>query len=131
MRKTITRGVSWGNVRNAAARRGWFLGHFVTSDPARQTRNVEMKWGVHRVGAKKKLFEGNHKATSMSVLIKGRFRFEFRQAGRIESVRLKRTGDFVIWSAKVEHRGFAEEDSTLMLTVRWPSLPMDHYNCEG
>jgi hypothetical protein len=65
----------------------------------------------------------------MSVLISGRFRFEFRQEGQIEAVALEEAGDYVVWLPKVDHRGSATVDNTVMLTLRWPSIKGDHYEC--
>lgn len=128
------KGVSKGNVRKSAARKGWFLGHFMTSDVYRKTGKVEAKWGIHHKltekKEKKKPFEGNHRSTSMSILIKGRFRFEFRRGKQTDEAILEKPGDFALWFPKIDHRGFAEVDETVMLTIRWPSLPNDHYDCQ-
>ena len=86
--------VSWGNAVEEglqAGRRGWFIGHFVAprAGPA-ATDMVEVKWGVHAVGEIKATEGVNQTATTMSLLVSGRFRFVFPCHGR--SVTLARAG---------------------------------------
>jgi quercetin dioxygenase-like cupin family protein len=63
----------------------------------------------------------------MSVLIRGRFRLEFHDGNRARDLLLEREGDYALWDAGVPHNWVAEEDS-VMLTVRWPSVPEDQVN---
>ena len=97
--------------------RGWFVGHFidVAADP-RATGSVGIKWGIHPAGEKRVAWAVNREATTLSVLIHGRFRLTF--AG--ESFLLERPGDYVIWAPGVPHHWEAEAAS-VVLTVRWPS----------
>jgi hypothetical protein len=120
-------GVSHGNAEKAAARHGWFVGHFVDNDAYRHTTDVEVKWWTHKKSEEDKPFEGNYSARSMSILIEGAFRFEFRRRENVEEVLLEKPGDYVVWLPNVEHRGFAQIDNTIMLTMRWPSRPDDHF----
>jgi hypothetical protein len=120
-------GVSHGNAKNVASSRGWFIGFFVDNDPCRQTNSVEVKWGIHHTGRRDKAWEGNHTARSISILIQGRFRFEFRHDNETQEVWPEDPGDYAVWLPEVEHRGFAEVDNTVMLTIRWPSVPGDHF----
>jgi hypothetical protein len=120
-------GISHGNAATAASSRGWFVGHFVSNDPYRQTTLVEAKWGIHSRSDKKKPYEANRSACSMSILVEGKFRFEFRRGEQTENVTLAKPGDYAIWLPNVGHRGFAEEDNTVVLTLRWPSVPNDSY----
>lgn len=118
--------IAWGNAVDAGARelrRGWFIGHFLppAAGPA-ATEAVEVKWGVHPAGETKATAGINQTATSVSLLVSGRFRLDFPGRGR--SVTLERPGDYVIWSAGVAHRWVALEDA-VVITVRWPSRPAD------
>ena len=102
--------------------RGWFLGHFVGPDagPARTTA-LEVKWGTHAAGERRAAWTVSRTATTVSILIQGRFCFRF--AGGLEVV-LARPGDYVLWPAGLAHAWDAPEAS-VVLTVRWPSRPGD------
>ena len=118
-------GVRCGNAsRDGAARRGWYIGRFVSDDPYRQAHDVEIKWGIHRPGDSNEEYAADPVARSMSVLIRGRFRLSFRRGEQIEEVILENEGDYALWLPGVEHNWVAEGgEETVILTVRWPSLP--------
>ncbi|MBV9523851.1 MAG: signal peptidase I [Alphaproteobacteria bacterium] len=106
-----------------AARGGWFIGHFL--DPSLELRHsaeVEVKWGIHEAGATKSTVGANATATTLSILVSGRFQLDFPELGT--SVPLERPGDYALWSAGPHHRWIALEDSVI-LTVRWPSRAGD------
>jgi quercetin dioxygenase-like cupin family protein len=109
--------VKFGNVAlNANKHRGWFIGHFVgDASDLEHTDEVEVKWGTHRKGEDRAQWSSNQ-ATTMSVLIRGRFTLTFADTVYV----LAAEGDYVIWAPGVLHRWRADED-TLILTVRWPS----------
>lgn len=108
-----------GNAgRDATLDRGWLLGHFVDPGDPRHSDAVEIKWGVHLPGEERAEWVRGEKRTALLVLISGRFRVEL--AGR--SVLLERQGDYVVWGPGVDHSWVAEEAS-VVLTVRWPSIP--------
>lgn len=101
--------------------RGWFLGHFVTpqSDP-RFSESVEVKWTHHPAGDRRARWSYNQTATSLSILIRGRFRIQFRDG----DVVLSQEGDYALWQPGVAHCWIAEADS-IILTVRFPSIAGD------
>jgi hypothetical protein len=114
--------ISCGNAADEEARadrRGWFVGHFLTPEtgPA-ATDMVEVKWGAHETGATKAVEGVNQTATTLSLLVSGRFRLDFPSHGR--SVTLARPGDYAIWSPRVSHCWHVLEDA-VVITVRWPS----------
>jgi hypothetical protein len=114
--------ISFGNAADdggRADRRGWFVGHFLTpeSGPA-ATDLVEVKWGAHATGETKAIEGANQTATTLSLLVSGRFRLDFPRHGR--SVTLARPGDYAIWSPGVSHRWQVLENA-VVVTVRWPS----------
>jgi hypothetical protein len=116
------REISFGNAAEEGARpdrRGWFVGHFLTleSGPA-ATDLVEVKWGAHGAGETKAIEGVNQTATTLSLLVSGRFRLYFPSHGR--SVTLARPGDYAIWAPRVSHRWRVLEDA-IVITVRWPS----------
>jgi hypothetical protein len=115
-------GVRAGNaVAQAAERQGWFIGHFVEPrDDPRATGAVEVKWGVHPAGEARPTWAANARATTMSLLVRGRFRLRFPTRDHL----LAREGDYVVWPPGVPHHWVAEVES-VVLTVRWPSLPGD------
>lgn len=100
---------------------GWFIGHFITpaTDP-RSTSLLEMKWGIHKAGESRQDWASSPHATSLSILISGRFCLQFPN----QEIILTHQGDYALWGPGVFHSWLAEEDSTI-LTVRWPSKPPD------
>ena len=104
-------------------RRGWFIGHFADpSDGLKSTSAVEVKWGVHARGEQKSALAHNLRAATLSVLVSGAFQVDFPDQG--QSITLRAPGDYVLFAPGVPHRWTALED-TVILSVRWPSLPGD------
>ncbi len=108
-----------GNAgKDAPLDRGWLLGHFKEPGDPRHSEAVEIKWGIHPRGDRRKEWVRGEARTALLVLISGRFRVEL--PGR--EVVLAEQGDYVVWGHGVDHSWYAEEESVL-LTVRWPSVP--------
>lgn len=114
--------VVFGNAHvEGASRWGWFLGHFVTPpDDPRSSSILEVKWSDHKAGDGRPEWAMNIEATTLSILIRGRFCLQFPE----QEFLLSREGDYVLWSPGVSHCWSAEFDSTV-LTIRWPSMPRD------
>ena len=110
-----------GDAGEATGRRGWFVGHFVPgpNDP-RSTEAVEVKWSVHERGSARHAWAVNRAATTLCLLVRGRFRVRLPD----REVVLAREGDYALWAPGVPHHTEAEEDS-VVVTARWPSLPGD------
>lgn len=118
--------VSCGNIETAGDRRGWFIGHFIDDDAVRQANSVEVKWGIHPPGDSNVRYAANKSATTLSILIRGKFRLSFSEGNRVEEVFLKNEGDYAVWLPGVYHNWIAEgEADTVILTVRWPSIAGD------
>ena len=117
-----TPGVTSGNAAEAGAGRdGWMLGHFLAGDDAaRATAAVEVKWAVYEGGEARVAWGVNDRAHTLAILVRGRFRLRFRE----HEVLLDKEGDYVLWEPGVPHRWQAE-GPTIVVTVRWPSLPGD------
>ncbi|MEU8323239.1 signal peptidase I [Nonomuraea sp. NPDC048881] len=108
-----------GNANiDAAGDRGWLLGHFKPFGDPRHSEEVEIKWGVHPAGDERAQWVRGEERTALLVLISGRFRVELPGRG----VLLTEPGDYVVWGKGVDHSWVAEEES-VVLTVRWPSVP--------
>ncbi|MFF9340596.1 signal peptidase I [Streptomyces sp. NPDC014773] len=108
-----------GNAgEDAALDGGWLLGHFKEAGSPLRSEDVEVKWGVHPRGEERARWARGEVRTALLVLVSGRFRVEL--TGR--SVLLEKQGDYVVWGRGVDHSWVAEEDS-VVLTVRWPSVP--------
>lgn len=60
----------------------------------------------------------SEEATTLCVLIKGSVSLQFPG----KECTLSQVGDYAIWSAGVPHRWAVVQES-LVLTVRWPSVP--------
>lgn len=118
----MTAQVVFGNANvEGTSRWGWFLGHFVTAaDDPRSTNALEVKWAVHKAGEGRTQWATNVEATTLSILIKGRFRLQFPE----QEILLSHEGDYALWCPGVPHSWCAEDDSTI-LTVRWPSKSGD------
>lgn len=116
---SATNDVYVGNAgQDALADRGWILGHFKEVGDTRHSDAVEVKWGVHPRGDERAAWVTGEERTALLVLVSGRFRVEFPD----RSVTLAEQGDYVVWSKGVDHSWYAEEES-VVLTVRWPSVP--------
>jgi uncharacterized cupin superfamily protein len=104
---------------DADVHRGWLLGHFIdTSGGVRCTTDLEVKWGIHPAGQSRTGWTNGEDRSTMLMLIDGRFHLELSTGSHT----LSRRGDYVVWGPGIEHTWRAEEDS-IMLTVRWPSVP--------
>jgi hypothetical protein len=104
-----------------ASRGGWFVGHFIepSNDP-RSLSALEIKWGIHKAGDSRTDWAVNSEATTLSMLISGRFRLKFPK----REVLLFQAGDYVLWLPGVPHCWVALSDSTIV-TIRWPSKAGD------
>ncbi len=120
--------IATGNTVDSAHqqdRSGWFVGQFMPVNSPANTRDVEIKWGVHAAGDTNEGFCKNRTAKTVSILIEGRFSLTFQGPDGSQTVMLERKGDYALWDAGITHNWAALEDS-VVLTVRWPSLPHDH-----
>ena len=77
---------------------------------------------MHLAGESKAIEGVNQTATTLSLLVSGRFRLDFPSHG--QSVTLLRPGDYAVWSPGVSHRWRVLEDA-VVITIRWPSRPED------
>ena len=120
--------VVFGNAHVEGANRwGWFVGHFVTpTDDPRSTPILEVKWGDHKAGDARSQWAMNVEATTLSILIRGRFRLQFPE----QEFLLSHEGDYVLWSPGVPHCWSAESDCTV-LTIRWPSRSGDSVDMQN
>jgi hypothetical protein len=107
--------------------RGWGIGSFIkpASSP-RHTKDVEVKWFTHKRGEESDGWRAGRTATTLSILISGRFRTELMTSkdARRKTIVLTRQGDYVLFRPRVFHYWRAEAD-TVVLTVRWPSTKDD------
>ena len=100
------------------------LGHFLVGvDDARATADVEVKWAVYTGGERRAAWGVNDRAHTLAILVRGVFHLTFPE----RHVRLAREGDYALWEPGVPHRWHAE-GPTIVVTVRWPSLPGDSRN---
>lgn len=113
--------IIFGNAeKEGTMRGGWFIGHFMPDNDPRSTSDLEVKWAVHPAGDGRSEWATNAEATTLSILISGRFRVQFPES----EIVLFNQGDYVLWCPGVAHTWVAESDSTI-LTVRWPSKSGD------
>jgi hypothetical protein len=121
-------GVVLGNANadGAGSTRGWFVGHFIEQGDPRRTDAVEVKWGLHRAGESRPTPAPGADSTSLSILVRGRFRLTFPDAEAV----LAEPGDYALWLPGIPHGWTAEEDS-VVVTVRWPSRDCAAEGSEG
>lgn len=117
-----TTGVTSGNAADdSTERRGWLLGHFLSGiEDQLATPEVEVKWAVYEGGESRAAWGYNLTARTLAILIRGRFLLRFPE----RDVLLSREGDYVLWEPGVAHYWQAE-GPTVVVTIRWPSLPDD------
>jgi glyoxylate utilization-related uncharacterized protein len=112
-------GVYVGNAGADGARNsGWLLGHFMPDGPLHSS-DVEVKWGVHPRGDRRAAWATEEVRTALLVLIRGEFHIELRD----RTVLLREPGDYVVWGPGEDHSWLSPVEDTVVLTVRWPSLP--------
>lgn len=113
------------------ATRGWFIGQFLPEAAGlRRREDVEVKLGIHPKGECRRGWSSNRRATTISVLVAGRFLLKLRRGEEVREVRLERLGDYVVIPPGVWHYWEAPEDCTLV-TVRSPSLAGDQVDEDG
>jgi quercetin dioxygenase-like cupin family protein len=118
------KGVAAGNAKqDGKNHKSWFVGRFI-GEPLRRTEDVEVKWAFHPAGDSKGRLTANAGAATITILLRGRFRFTFARDGASQEVLLENEGDYALWHPGVRHDYLAETDSVL-LSVRWPSLAED------
>lgn len=111
--------VHFGNAaRDGEQYRGWLVGHFIDQDDSRvrRTDDVEVKWFFHPAGQDRKDWVTAETATTLCMLIRGRFRVHLSSG----TYTLASEGDYLLWGPGIDHIWHAERDS-VVLTVRWPS----------
>jgi mannose-6-phosphate isomerase-like protein (cupin superfamily) len=106
-------------VPDGVANQGWLLGHFMPPGELLHSRDVEVKWGVHPPGERRAAWATAETRTAFLVLIRGSFDIELRD----RTVMLREPGDYVVWGPGEDHSWQAGPVETVVLTVRWPSLP--------
>ena len=100
--------------------RGWLVGHFIepTHGAVRRTTNLEVKWGIHPAGQQRAEWTEGEERSTLVILVSGKFHVDLS----VGSVTLARQGDYLTWGPGIEHSWQAEDDS-VVITVRWPSIP--------
>ncbi len=106
-------------VPDGVANQGWLLGHFMPPGTLLHSEDVEVKWGVHPPGERRAAWATAETRTALLVLIRGSFDIELRD----RTVLLREPGDYVVWGPGEDHSWQAGPVETVVLTVRWPSLP--------
>jgi hypothetical protein len=115
----MSEGIYVGNADpDALSDHGWLLGHFKPEGDLRHSAEVEIKWGRHPQGDRRKRWVHGEHRRALLVLISGCFHMEFPE----RTVVLDKQGDYVVWGRGVDHSWYAAEES-VVLTVRWPSIP--------
>jgi len=111
----------YGNaVLSSQDTRGWFHGHFMPGeDNPLRTSDVEIKWFTHAKGETRATWAPGNPVKTLNILVRGHFVLLFPD----EEVVLSQEGDYVLFGPDVPH-SFRSEEESLVLTVRWPSIPL-------
>jgi quercetin dioxygenase-like cupin family protein len=104
---------------DGAHNQGWLLGHFMPKGELLHSADVEVKWGVHVPDERRSAWATDETRTALLVLIRGSFHVELRD----RTIVLSEPGDYVVWGPGEDHSWQAGPVETVVLTVRWPSLP--------
>jgi len=102
--------------------KGWILGHFMPEGTSFKTQNVKVKWGKHKKGESKIGVGTNDTASSLAILLQGKFRYSFPDEDK--EITLEKPGAYVFYESGTAHSWYVEEDC-LIITIRWPSVPKD------
>ena len=78
-----------------------------------------MKWFTHVKGDTRPEWSAANSVRTLSILNRGRFVLLFPD----HEVLLENEGDFVLFGPGIAH-SFRSEEESLVLTVRWPSIPV-------
>src|SRR5260370_8033133 len=101
---------------------GWFIGQFVPAELGlRHQTEVELKWGIHQDGERRRYPYAQGHATTVAILIRGALLVEFYSGPRLQVVTLQKEGDSVIYRPAIVHSWEGTRD-TLVLTVPLPSV---------
>lgn len=105
---------------------GWFIGQFVGAEGGlRRRHDVEVKWGIHPQGERRAGSWVKYRtATTISILLQGEILIQVRAEGRVDAVRLRDAGDYIVLPPMSEHTWEALSDC-VVLTVRCPSVSGD------
>jgi hypothetical protein len=106
-------------VPDGVANQGWLVGHFMPPGDLLHSADVEVKWGVHVAGERRAAWATAETRTALLVLIRGSFDVELHD----RTVLLRAPGDYLVWGPGVDHSWLARTADTVVLTVRWPSIP--------
>jgi hypothetical protein len=118
MKKTTS--IIQGNAYKDRTTHHWLVGVFIDkSKGLRKDARVEIRWSSHKAGEKKGRWTKSLGATTMTILIKGKFVNFFKNKKKCI---LEKEGDYIIYAPKTPHTWEAIKDSVI-LTVRWPSKP--------
>jgi len=117
------RSVYFGNAAADQVRdSGWFIGQFVPPELGlRHQTDVEVKWGIHPDGERRRQAWASGHATTISVLVQGMLRVMFDNDEEPRVVTLGKPGDYVIYGPDVVHSWEAVGD-TVVLSLRFPSV---------
>lgn len=117
-----------GNFKDIInARKGnlWVVGHFMKPDSPFKINDFELKWGHHYKGESKQTLGVNIQAKTLTFLIRGKIALKFPDQNR--KIILEKEGDYVYLDKGISHTWSVLEE-TLILTIRWPSIPNDQKN---
>ena len=111
--------VSGNAVAASKDTRGWFLGQFMPGEanPLRSS-DLEVKWFTHPKGDERQAWSPASPVRTLNILVRGHFVLRFPD----HDVVLRQEGDYVLFGPGMPH-SFRSVEESLVLTIRWPSIP--------
>jgi hypothetical protein len=97
--------------------RGWLIGNFLPGGSPLKTSSVEVKWGKHPAGTKRKGGPMKVNGDSVSILIYGIFKVILPDQNTFQI--LQKEGDYIFLPEGTNHDWEVLEDM-LTITIRWP-----------
>ena len=104
------------------AHRGWFIGHFMEPGSPFYNQDFEIKWGRHKKGEHRDTVSHGREVNSLAILVYGKELVKIPSLGK--EILMEKEGDYLFIGEGIDHTWEMLED-TLVLTVRWPSIPAE------
>lgn len=104
----------------ALKHRSWIIGHFMEPKSPFCNQDFEIKWGKHKKGERRDTVSRDSKVDSLAILVYGKELFKFPSLGK--EVLMEKEGDYLFFGKGTGHIWEMLED-TLIITIRWPSIP--------
>lgn len=111
-------GIENGNLatkKDLKDTRNWVIGSFVDTSSIFNSKEIEVKWGMHPQPIKVSQGKTNSRK-SLAILIQGQMIIHFPTLDK--TIVLSKIGDYVSWDKHIPHTYDIIKD-TIIITIRW------------